>query len=85
MKYRCYLCQHEWEGDYPPRYKYVECPNCGKHIIEVEARINKDAYWNAKDDFEHDIKELFGQFISPEEFEEKWRPRLQDSNKEATE
>jgi len=35
-----------------------------------------DAYWNAKDEFEHDVKELFGQFISPEEFEKKWRSRL---------
>ena len=38
-----------------------------------------DAYWNAKDEFEHDIKELFGQYISPEEFEKKWRPRLRVS------
>ena len=35
-----------------------------------------DAYWNAKDEFEHDIRELFGQYMSPDEFEKKWRPRL---------
>ena len=37
-----------------------------------------DAYWCAKDEFEHDIRELFGNYISPEEFETKWRPRLKD-------
>lgn len=40
----------------------------------------RDAYWNAKDEFEHDIKELAYGYISPEEFETKWRPRLQDSS-----
>ena len=52
--------------------KTNDCPDdCLTSHIRYE-----DAYWNAKDDFEHDIKELFGQFISPEEFEKKWRPRL---------
>ena len=36
----------------------------------------RGAYWNAKDEFEHDIKELAYGYISPEEFEKKWRPRL---------
>ena len=45
----------------------------GNHPIEQEMR---DAYWNAKDEFEHDIRELWAQYISPEEFETKWRPRL---------
>ena len=36
----------------------------------------RDAYWNAKDAFEHDTKELAYGYISPEEFEKKWRPRL---------
>ena len=48
------------------------------HKIEKEMR---DAYWGAKDTFEHDIRELFGQYISPEEFEAKWRPRLNDPEK----
>ncbi len=36
----------------------------------------RDAYWGAKDEFEHDTKELAYGYISPEEFETKWRPRL---------
>ena len=40
-----------------------------------------DAYWNAKDEFEHDIWELFGQFMSPEEFEKKWRPIKEKAEK----
>ena len=79
--YHCYLCQHKWEYSYAPQYRYVECPNCGQALIEVEARAHKDAYWNAKDEFEHEIKELFAHAISPEEFEKKWRPRLRSSNK----
>ena len=53
-------------------------------IMDLDGRKSRmgDAYWNAKDEFEHDIKELFGQFISPEEFEKKWRPRLHSEFKE---
>ena len=48
------------------------------HIrIDQERR---DAYWNAKDEFEHDIRELWAQYISPEEFEKKWRPRLKSED-----
>ena len=44
MKYKCYLCQHEWDYEYLSQYRYIECPNCGKTIIEVEARKTKDVY-----------------------------------------
>ena len=78
-EYHCYFCRHEWEHEYIG-YRYIECPGCGRCLIEVEARKRKDAYWNAKDEFEHDIKELFAQAISPEEFEKKWRPRLKSED-----
>ena len=43
MKYKCYLCQHEWEYEYSPHWRYIVCPNCEKTLIEAEARKPKDA------------------------------------------
>lgn len=43
MKYKCYLCQHEWDYEYSPQYRYIECPNCGKSLIEEETRKSKNA------------------------------------------
>ena len=36
----------------------------------------RDAYWGKSDPFEHDVMELFGHFISPEEFIKKWKPKI---------
>lgn len=44
---------------------------------------NTDAYWNAKDEFEHDVRELFGGYISPEEFMAKWRPHLSEETQKS--
>jgi DNA-directed RNA polymerase subunit RPC12/RpoP len=35
-QYVCYLCGHEFEND-SLHYKYIQCPKCGKTIIEKES------------------------------------------------
>lgn len=37
MKYHCYFCRYEWEHIYVG-YKYIECQNCGRCLIEKEAQ-----------------------------------------------
>lgn len=37
-----------------------------------------DAYWNKDDPFEHDVFELYAHAMSPEEFIQKWRDKMNE-------